>query len=235
VFNGHYLGVLLALVSAHPVLLLERGLHRLGVSGGWAGGWPAWLQLVVAFVALDLAQYGIHNLMHRVPLLWRFHQVHHSILQMDFWGSFRAHWAEILVYKSLQYLPLLLLGFRGDVLLVLAVISTAIGHFNHANLDVDLGRLHYVFNGPRMHIWHHDGAFSGKGINFGINLALWDWLFGTASLPPGQPARLGFPGDQAFPMSSLPRQLVHPLLSPSSPASARVAVAVAATGTDPGR
>ena len=91
-----------------------------------AEGWPWWAQLVVAFVAIDFIQWSIHNLLHRVPALWEVHKVHHSIQTMDFWGSMRFHFGEILVYKSLQYMPLALLGFDGRALFVLAVASTAI-------------------------------------------------------------------------------------------------------------
>jgi sterol desaturase/sphingolipid hydroxylase (fatty acid hydroxylase superfamily) len=211
VWNGHYLGVVLALLTVHPALFVERGVARLGIGTGWVSAWPAWLQFLVAFVVLDLMQWSIHNLLHRLPWLWRFHQIHHSIQVMDFWGSMRFHWMEIVVYKSLQFLPLLLLGFRGDVLLLQAIIATAIGHFNHSNLDVDLGPLHRLINGPRFHIWHHDRAFAGKGTNFAINLTVWDWLFGTAEMPPGQPERLGYPGDERFNWS-LPAQFIHPLV-----------------------
>jgi sterol desaturase/sphingolipid hydroxylase (fatty acid hydroxylase superfamily) len=137
---------------------------------------------------------------------------------MDFLGSLRFHFGEILVYKSLLYVPLALLGFDGTALFVIAVVSTAIGHFNHANLRVRMGPLKYVLNGPEMHVWHHAHPSAGPtDVNFAINLALWDWLFGTAYLPPepGPPRALGFEGIEAFPTDPV-RQELWPASRPRS-------------------
>ena len=215
VFNGHFLGVLLALASTPLASFLDRALAARGleIHLAVAAAWPWWLQLIVAFVAIDFVQWSIHNLLHRVPWLWELHKVHHSITHMDFWGSLRFHFGEIIVYKSLQYVPLALLGFDGTALFVIAVVSTAIGHFNHANLRVRMGPLRYVLNGPEMHVWHHAHPSVGPiNVNFAINLAIWDWLFGTAYLPAqaGPPTRLGFDEIERFPRDPL-RQELWPL------------------------
>jgi sterol desaturase/sphingolipid hydroxylase (fatty acid hydroxylase superfamily) len=215
VLNGHFLGVALAWLAA-PLVGLVAGLlaaQGLEPGRGLVSGLGFWSQLTIAFFCLDLLQWSIHNLLHRVPFLWELHKVHHSIEHMDFWGSMRFHFGEVLVYKGLLYAPLLMLGFAGPVLLWLAVISTAIGHLNHANLRLRLGPVGYVLNGPEMHVWHHAHPSVGPlNVNFAINLALWDWLFGTAYLPttPGPPARLGFADIERFPADPL-RQELWPL------------------------
>jgi sterol desaturase/sphingolipid hydroxylase (fatty acid hydroxylase superfamily) len=224
VLNGHFLGVALALAVA-PLTDRTDGVLR-GVSLDLASRWPWAAQLVVAFFAIDLLQWSIHNLLHRVPWLWELHKVHHSPLEMDWAASMRVHWLEIVVYKSLQYVPLALLGFDGSVMMALAVIGTAIGHYNHANLRWDLGPLKYLLNGPHMHRWHHahpeafEGGDRGRfpvGVNYAINLSLWDWIFGTAYMPvdaagrPRDPSHLGFEGIERFP-EDLPRQELWPLV-----------------------
>lgn len=215
VFNGHFLGVLLAKLTGPLIQALDGGLESVHLRE-WlyldlATGWPLWLQGVVAFVVVDFFQWNVHRLLHRVPFLWEIHKVHHSPERLDWWASLRFHWGEILVYKTLTYPVLALLGFHGDVLFVIAVISTAIGHFNHANLEVDTGLLKYVFNSPAMHLWHHVHPDAGPpDRNFAINLSLWDWLFKTAHLPNHDPARLGFEDSETFPTTA-PGQLVHPL------------------------
>lgn len=216
VLNGHWLGVGLALIADPLSRALDAALasHGATLHLRAVAGWPWWVQLVVAFVATDLLQWSIHNLLHRVPALWQLHKVHHSIEVMDFWGSMRFHLGEIVVYKSLQYVPLAILGFDGSVLFVIAVVSTAIGHFNHANLRVRMGPLRYVLNGPEMHVWHHAHPTAGPtNVNFAINLALWDWLFGTAYLPPdgGVPRALGFDGIESFPRDPV-RQTLWPIV-----------------------
>jgi len=103
----------------------------------------------------DFLEWSIHNLLHRVPALWEVHKLHHSIVEMDWIGNFRFHWLESVVYQGLTYLPLVIMGVNPSVLLPVAIAATVIGHLNHSNLDLTYGPLRYVFNSPRMHIWHH--------------------------------------------------------------------------------
>src|SRR5262249_37816387 len=158
-------------------------------------------------------------LLHRVPWLWEFHKVHHSIQELDWIGNFRFHWMEIVVYQGLTYLPLMILGAGDGVVLAVAVVSTLIGDLNPANLDISWGPLRFALNSPRMHVWHHDlewPADRPHGVNFGIVLSAWDWIFGTAHWPsagqsPGQqPRELGFPGIAGFPRGLLGR-LLYPV------------------------
>lgn len=212
--NGHLLGVWLAPLNGGLALLATDALRRLGLvlDGAPLARWPFLAQAVVLLVVSDFLQWCVHNLLHRVPFLWTFHQVHHSITTMDFVGNFRFHWMEIVVYRSLLWLPLALLGASGQVAFVVAVVSTVWGDFNHANLDVGLGPLGRVLNSPRMHLWHHDQSDEG-GVakNFGVVLSLWDFLFGTAYWPRDRsPEHLGYPGVDSMP-SGLLGQLVWPI------------------------
>lgn len=204
VLNGHFLGLGLALIS-RP---LERHLAAFGqhwgfsLHGDFAREWPWPVQLTVAFFAVDFVQWLIHNLMHRVPWFWEFHKVHHSIEALDWLGSLKFHWMEIVLYKSLQYPLMALLGFGYPALFMLAIASTFIGHYNHSNFGLNLGPGKFFLNGPEMHEWHHVHPDAGPtNRNFGINLSLWDWLFGTAYLPASKasPSRLGFSGMENFP------------------------------------
>lgn len=214
VFNGHFLGVALAMASAPVVRAVERLLEHAGVRDtvhlGVLSAWPAWAQFVVALVVIDLLHWTIHNLLHRVPSLWEFHKVHHSIETLDWIGSLRFHWAEGVIYQSLSYLPLAFLGARVEVLFWLAVFNTAMGHFNHANLGLSIGPLKYLFNSPAMHVWHHAHSEEAPLCNLGITLSVWDWVFGTAFMPTHAPRRLGFPDIERFPRTA-PGQMLHPL------------------------
>ena len=149
-----------------------------------------------------------------MPWLWEFHKVHHSIEELDWIGNFRFHWMEVVVYQGLTYFPLVVLGVDARVILVIAVVSTLIGHLNHSNLNISWGPLRYLLNSPRMHVWHHDHDWPADrryGVNFAICLSIWDWLFGRAywpkpdESPTQQPARLGFDGMERFPRSLLGR------------------------------
>ena len=86
-----------------------------------------------------------------------------------------------------------------------------IGHLNHANLGWDYGVLKYFFNNPKMHIWHHAKALpehAPYGVNFGLTLSLWDYLFGTAHVPSeGRDIELGFDGDEHFPKTFIEQEM----------------------------
>ncbi len=212
--NGHAFALLTAGVNgwlaAQATELLQGAGLRIG--GSPLTGWPFWGQVAAFLVVADFLQWCVHNLLHRVPALWTFHKVHHAVTTMDFIGNFRFHWMEIVVYKSALWLPLALLGASGEAAFVVAVVSTAWGHFNHANLNVGLGPLGHVFNSPRMHLWHHDQSDEGGAAkNFGIVLSLWDHLFGTAYWPKQRsPETLGYPGIEEMPQG-LVGELVWPL------------------------
>jgi sterol desaturase/sphingolipid hydroxylase (fatty acid hydroxylase superfamily) len=157
------------------------------------------------FVLADFIQWNVHRLLHAVPWLWEFHKVHHSVKEMGFAAHLRFHWMETFVYKSIQYIPLAMIGFGLQDFFILHMFTVLIGHLNHANLNLDYGPLRYVLNNPKMHIWHHAKQMPkgyANGINFAITLSLWDYLFGTAVIPSeGRDIELGFDGDEAFPQT----------------------------------
>jgi len=174
---------------------------------------PVWAQLLIMFIITDFIQWNVHRMLHRVPWLWKFHQVHHSVKEMGFAAQFRFHFVETLVYKSAQYIPLAMIGFGIEQFFVVHMFSVFIGHLNHANLDWSYGPLGYVLNNPRMHIWHHAKALPPKhkyGMNFGLSLSIWDYLFGTAYVPKsGKDIEIGFDGDERFP-HDFTGQLTYP-------------------------
>jgi len=171
------------------------------------GSWPHWLQLLVMFLLRDFIQFNIHRLLHRVPVLWEFHKVHHSVLEMGFAAHLRFHWMENVVYRSLEYLPLAMIGFGLQDFILVHLFALTIGHLNHANFKLPMGPLRYIFNNAPMHIWHHVKAFPAShpsGVNFGISLSIWDYLFGTAYIPEsGRDIELGFEGVEYFPRKFL--------------------------------
>ncbi|HQV96925.1 MAG TPA: sterol desaturase family protein [Saprospiraceae bacterium] len=214
--------------------------------------WPLWAVLLVGFLVRDFVQWWVHRLLHRVEWLWQFHKVHHSVEEMGFAAHLRYHWMETIVYRSIEYIPLALLGIGLYDFFIIHIFTLSIGHYNHSNITVSgkvsggvLGFLvgmmmvfgvaditfledaswlvkiavwagttligafvlgpfmKKLFNSPEMHIWHHAYELPENrkyGINFGISLAIWDYIFGTAEIPhDGRDIRLGFPGDENFP------------------------------------
>lgn len=167
--------------------------------------WPVWAHLLLGFVVRDFVQWNIHRLLHRSNFLWQFHKVHHSVEQMGFAAHLRYHWMENIVYRSLEYLPLALIGIGLRDFFIIHIFTLAVGHFNHSNFKLNLGPLKYIFNNPQMHIWHHAYNLPKErryGVNFGLTLSIWDYLCKTDYIPyEGKDIRLGFPGIEKFPKS----------------------------------
>lgn len=166
-------------------------------------GWPVWVQLLVFFVLRDFIQWNTHRLLHRYQWLWNFHKVHHSVEQMGFAAHLRYHWMENVVYGAIQYLPLAMIGFDLEHAFFVYLFATLVGHWNHTNFAVNIGPLKYIFNSPQMHIWHHAYHLPENrryGVNFGLTLSIWDYIFKTNYIPHnGRDIRLGFPGVEDFP------------------------------------
>ncbi|MFD2828109.1 sterol desaturase family protein [Leeuwenhoekiella polynyae] len=177
---------------------------------------PVWAQLVIMFIIADFIQWNVHRMLHRVPWLWKFHQIHHSVKEMGFAAQFRFHFVETLVYKSIQYIPLAMIGFGIEQFFIVHMFTVFVGHLNHANLDWSYGPFGYVFNNPRMHIWHHAKKLPPEhkyGMNFGLSLSIWDYLFGTAYIPQsGKNIEIGFEGDENFPQD-FSEQVIFPFKS----------------------
>ena len=164
---------------------------------------PMWLQLVVFFIILDFVQWFTHIMLHKFSFLWQFHKVHHSVKEMGFAAHLRYHWMENILYKPLKTFGVMILGgFEPEQAFIVHFFAIAIGHLNHANIKITWGPLKYVFNNPVMHLYHHAYVLpEGKyGINYGISLSLWDYIFKTNYIPEDSGTiELGFPDEDIFP------------------------------------
>ncbi|HCQ28775.1 MAG TPA: sterol desaturase [Flavobacteriales bacterium] len=174
--------------------------------------YPIWIQLLIFFIITDFVQWFTHILLHRVSFLWEFHKVHHSVEQMGFAAHLRYHWMETVVYKSMLYLPVAIIGgWKFEDVFWVHTFAILIGHLNHANVHITYGPLKYILNNPVMHLWHHAYHLpEGRkyGLNYGISLSLWDYIFGTAEIPKDDgEIKLGFPGVEEFPKDFIGQEL----------------------------
>lgn len=173
---------------------------------------PYWARITVFFIIIDFVQWFTHTLLHRYEFLWNFHKVHHSVKQMGFAAHLRYHWMEPVVYNSMKYIPLAIMGgFTAQDVAIVHFFNITIGHLNHANINWDYGWLKYILNNPRMHIWHHAKELPSErkmGVNFGITLSIWDYIFKTNYIPyNGRDIELGFEGDEKFPKDFIHQEL----------------------------
>lgn len=195
VISGFY-GILEMLFNA-------IGIHLDSLSLISLSSLPQWLQLLVFFILLDFVQWFTHILLHKYPFLWQFHKIHHSVKEMGFAAHLRYHWMENIFYKPLKTLAVMLLGgFEPEQAYIVHFIAITIGHINHSNVKISWGPLKYILNNPVMHLYHHayelpEGKF---GVNFGISLSIWDYIFKTDYIPEESGnVPLGFKGDEEVP------------------------------------
>ena len=174
---------------------------------------PVWTELLVFFIILDFVQWFTHVLLHKFEFLWRFHKVHHSVKEMGFAAHLRYHWMENILYKPLKTLGVMLMGgFEPEQAYIVHFTAIVIGHLNHANIKLSWGFLKYILNNPVMHLYHHIKVLpknKPNGINFGISLSIWDYIFKTNYVPEDSGTiELGFPDEDNFPTSFL-GQLIY--------------------------
>lgn len=117
---------------------------------------PFFARIFIFFVVINFTQWCTHRLIHRVPFLWNFHKVHHSVKQIGFTAHLRYHWMEPILYSSLRHIPLAIIGgFSAQDVALIHFFNIMIGHLNQANIHLDYGLLKYILNNLKMHSWHH--------------------------------------------------------------------------------
>lgn len=151
---------------------------------------PWWLQAVGVVLLGDLVVYWAHRLSHRLPLLWRFHRVHHTPTRMDWLAAHREHPIDGLWTQLCLNLPAILVGFPVATIAGVAAFRGAWGMLIHSNVSLRLGPVRYLIGAPRLHHWHHD-LHSGGRYNFANLCPLMDVLFGTFHEPAIEPSGYG--------------------------------------------
>lgn len=188
----------LTLVISEIIYFIDHstGLSRLHL----VSGWPIWAQVILFIVWHDFNTYWIHRTQHHHPYLWRTHEAHHACKHVDWLAGIRSHSGEILIYQTIEYLPVVLLGAAPEVPLYKGMANAVYGMYIHSNLNWKMGRLLYVLNGPELHRWHHANDMPATwDTNFATKFPIWDRLFGTLWNPAGRQATLYGPADPNFP------------------------------------
>jgi sterol desaturase/sphingolipid hydroxylase (fatty acid hydroxylase superfamily) len=172
-------------------------------------GLPPWGQWLLAVLVADLTQYAVHRAFHVVPLLWRFHSIHHSSPALDWLAGSRLHLVDVLATRSLVLAALLAIGIEAAALTGYLAFVSLHAVLIHANLRWDFGGLEQWIVSPRFHHWHHSDATEARDCNFAVHLPWIDALFGTRHLPPGRwPETYGVVGETVPP--GYLGQLAHP-------------------------
>jgi sterol desaturase/sphingolipid hydroxylase (fatty acid hydroxylase superfamily) len=176
---------LAALPLAGTAAAVYAQAHGIGLLN-WVD-WPSGLETAAAIVVLDLAIWGQHVATHKVPALWRLHQVHHADVDIDVTTAIRFHPAEIAVSMVWKIVCVLALGASLWAVVLFEIILNAGAMFSHANISLPLGLdrvLRTLIVTPDMHRVHHSVIRREHSSNYGFNLSVWDRLFGTYQAQP---------------------------------------------------
>lgn len=148
---------------------------------------PAWLELVLGMLALDLVVYLQHAMFHTMPILWRLHMMHHADLDIDVTTGLRFHPIEIVISMVIKMTVIAALGPSVFTVILFEIILNGTAMFNHGNVRLPLALdrlLRLLVVTPDMHRVHHSVVIRETNSNFGFNFPWWDRLFGTYRAQP---------------------------------------------------
>ena len=172
-----------------PLIVLPITLYAVSWNGVWDGTWrgdwlDSWGGLLLDIVLLDLWIYWWHRVNHRLPLLWRFHQVHHLDQWLDVTSAVRFHFGEVILSALVRGVVIICLGMPLPSVIVFEVLLLVSAGFHHSNirLPVKLEQaLSKIIITPSIHWVHHHVVQQDTDSNYGALFSFWDRLFGSKS------------------------------------------------------
>lgn len=171
---------------------------------------PLLAKYIVFFIAADLADYWVHRALHGIPLLWRFHEIHHSATDVGALTAFRFHAVEFALRTFARLIPLCALSLdTGELPFILLFIPLAIDIFAHGDVAWSYGLLGRVVVSPAYHRVHHTADAQRADANYGMVLTCWDFLFRTRAAIESEKKACGVAGGTAMPEAFL-SQFVYP-------------------------
>lgn len=174
---------------------------------------PAWVRFLFALLLSDFLYWAQHYINHKVPLLWRFHALHHSQRELNFFTDFRYHVLEYIVRQTFLVVPFLILKIGPPMIVGFVIFHTWYSRFYHGNIRTNMGPLKYILVTPQSHRVHHSLDPRHRDTNYGAFFSTWDFLLGTQWRKYDVYPETGI-DDEAFPQEQnigLKRMLLTPI------------------------
>ncbi len=145
--------------------------------------WPVWIEIILAIMILDFtSQYVVHVLLHKVPIMWLFHTVHHSDTHVDVTSGTRHHPIDFIFRETFALIGVLIAGLPVSYYLIYRILTVIFTYFSHADIKLPLWldkSISYIFISPNTHKFHHHHEMPWTDTNFGNIFSFWDRIFGT--------------------------------------------------------
>ncbi len=141
---------------------------------------PVWGKILLAIVILDFTRYSVHRLMHYVPILWRFHRVHHTDQDFDISTSLRFHPVEMLIQSMTNISLVLMIGLEPIGVFIFECLSLGANFLSHGNIRISdrIERLlRSILVTPDMHRVHHSTLKKEFNSNYSLIFSFWDRIF----------------------------------------------------------
>ncbi len=195
---------------------------------------PDWIAFPVSIAALDFAVWLQHLASHKVPMLWRLHQMHHADTVIDVTTAIRFHPIEIAGSMLWKIACVMALGVPVMAVLLFEVLLNVCAVFNHANVALPAGLdriLRTILVTPDMHRVHHSVISGEHNSNYGFNFPFWDRWFHTYTPEPAA-GHGGMTIGLAAYQSDGPRRLGWCLMLPFRPSAKQTKSHDRHTGSD---
>ncbi len=170
-------------IPAMVWLALKNQSWQIGIN--YLFGTHAVIKFIIAFLLLDYSNYIWHILLHKLPILWRFHLVHHTDLDLDITTAFRFHFGEMIGSVFFRGASILLIGASPLMVLIYEIAFEAATQFHHSNTKLPFRFekfLNYLIVTPRMHGIHHSMIKNETDSNYSIIFSFWDRIHETVRL-----------------------------------------------------
>ena len=179
----------------YPLYFKLDHLNQHGISEGT-------IRFILSFLLLDYLLYWWHRVNHRYSFLWRFHQIHHTDVDMDASTALRFHFGELCLSGVVRLFLIFLLGFKLEVFFLFDLMVTSLTIFHHSNLRLPKmteRALSFILVTPLYHQTHHSYFQNETDSNFSTIFNWWDRLHGTyTGVRMPEEITIGLP---AFPMN----------------------------------